>query len=134
MEATTFMPFVSVSSHNMLTKTEIYVFIWGFYVIDIGNQYQKEYQKAVDSCGDYTKYTNVDSYENLITIKDEILQKIISCESVNITTPGKYYFDFLFLWNVLIPCFINTCFPELQWFIYFTNLLNILLLLSCPNF
>ena len=90
MEATTFMPFVSVSSHNMLTETEIYVFIWGFYVIDIGNQYQKEYQKAVDSCGDYTRYTNVDSYENLINIKEDIIQKITSCQSVNITTPGAY--------------------------------------------
>ena len=59
---------------------------------DIGSQYQKEYQKAVDSCGDYTRYTNVESYENLINIKDEILQKITSCQSVNITTPGKFCF------------------------------------------
>uniref|UniRef100_A0A8W8KLL6 Uncharacterized protein n=1 Tax=Magallana gigas TaxID=29159 RepID=A0A8W8KLL6_MAGGI len=55
--------------------------------IHIGNQYQTEYQKAVDTCGDYTKYTNVDSYENLINIKNDILQKITSCESVNITIP-----------------------------------------------
>ena len=39
------------------------------------DQYQKEYQKAVDSCGDYTKYTNVDSYENLINIKEDIIKK-----------------------------------------------------------
>ncbi|XP_078326552.1 collagen alpha-3(VI) chain-like [Crassostrea virginica] len=57
------------------------------YAIHIGNQYQKEYQKAVDSCGDYTRYTNVDSYENLINIKEDIIQKITSCQSVNITTP-----------------------------------------------
>ncbi|XP_065930767.1 collagen alpha-6(VI) chain-like isoform X2 [Magallana gigas] len=55
--------------------------------IHIGNQYQTEYQKAVDTCGDYTKYTNVDSYENLINIKNDILQKITTCESVNITIP-----------------------------------------------
>ena len=61
-----------------------------YYVTDIGNQYQKEYQKAVDSCGDYTKYTNVDSYENLINIKEEIIKKITSCQSVNFTTPGAY--------------------------------------------
>ena len=91
VEATKFIPFVSVSSHNMLTETEIYVLIWGFYyVTDIGNQYQKEYQKAVDSCGYYTRYTNVDSYENLINIKEDIIQKITSCQSVNITTPGAY--------------------------------------------
>nr|XP_034303094.1 collagen alpha-3(VI) chain-like [Crassostrea gigas] len=57
------------------------------FAIHIGNQYITEYQKAVDSCGDYTKYANVDSYENLITIKNDILQKITSCESVNITNP-----------------------------------------------
>ncbi|XP_065930762.1 collagen alpha-3(VI) chain isoform X1 [Magallana gigas] len=54
--------------------------------VHIGNQYQTEYQKAVDTCGDYTKYTNVDSYENLINIKNDVLQKITSCESVNVTT------------------------------------------------
>lgn len=61
---------------------------------DIGNQYQTEYQKAVDTCGDYTKYTNVDSYENLINIKNDILQKITSCESVNITIPGRFHLSF----------------------------------------
>lgn len=57
---------------------------------DIGSQYQTNYQKAVDTCGDYTKYTHTDLYNNLVDIKNTVLQKITSCESVDITTPSKF--------------------------------------------
>lgn len=48
---------------------------------DIGDQYQTEYQKAFNTCGNTTSYINVNSYENLITIKDDVLKIITSCES-----------------------------------------------------
>lgn len=92
MEATTSSQFVSVSfsvKAAVIFKIDSKLMFMFSSFSDIGNQYQTEYQKAVDTCGDYTKYTNVDSYENLINFKNDILQKIISCESVNITIPGK---------------------------------------------
>ncbi|XP_061170090.1 collagen alpha-5(VI) chain-like [Saccostrea echinata] len=48
----------------------------------IGSSFQSEYQESVDSCGNYTRYTNADSYDNLVNIRQQFIQKITSCEAI----------------------------------------------------
>ncbi|XP_062578439.1 collagen alpha-3(VI) chain-like [Saccostrea cucullata] len=47
----------------------------------IGSSFQSEYKESVDSCGNYTRYTNADSYDNLMTIRQQFIEKITSCEA-----------------------------------------------------
>lgn len=74
----------------MIKRESLLMFVWLQFFSDIGSSYQTNYQKAVDTCGDYTKYTHTSLYNDLVDIKDTVLQKITSCESVDITTPGKF--------------------------------------------
>ncbi|XP_062608615.1 collagen alpha-5(VI) chain-like [Saccostrea cucullata] len=48
----------------------------------VGSSFQSEYQECVDSCGDYTRYTNTDSYDNMMNIREQFIQKITSCEAI----------------------------------------------------
>ncbi|XP_062618518.1 collagen alpha-6(VI) chain-like, partial [Saccostrea cucullata] len=48
----------------------------------IGSSFQSEYQESVDSCGNYTRYTNADSYDNLMSIRQQFIEKITSCEAI----------------------------------------------------
>ncbi|XP_062612581.1 uncharacterized protein LOC134274328, partial [Saccostrea cucullata] len=41
-----------------------------------------EYQECVDSCGNYTRYTDVDEYDDLLTIRQQIVANITSCEEI----------------------------------------------------
>ncbi|XP_062579763.1 uncharacterized protein LOC134241756, partial [Saccostrea cucullata] len=48
----------------------------------VGSSFQSEYQESVDSCGDYTRYTNTDSYDNMMNIRQQFIDKITSCEAI----------------------------------------------------
>ncbi|XP_048773613.2 collagen alpha-3(VI) chain-like [Ostrea edulis] len=58
------------------------------FAVHIGSSYHAEYQASVDSCGDYSKYTNINWYNNLVTIREQVIGNITTCHSVVETTPG----------------------------------------------
>ncbi|XP_061170068.1 von Willebrand factor A domain-containing protein 2-like [Saccostrea echinata] len=54
----------------------------------IGSTYETEYKETVGACSDYTKYTSVDTYENLLTVRQQVIGNITSCQSVTAKSQG----------------------------------------------
>ncbi|XP_062569275.1 uncharacterized protein LOC134231336 [Saccostrea cucullata] len=47
--------------------------------VHIGTSYATTYKETVGSCGDYSKYTNINFYNNLINIKNTVKGQLTTC-------------------------------------------------------
>lgn len=97
----------------------ILYYIQTFSIADIGTSYASEYKATVDSCGDYSKYTNVNYYNYIDNIREQLLGNLTSCHSITTTTPGNvsyhtiFSLDFLST-NVNDVIFYSACVTFLQ--------------------